>query len=133
MTKKTNQKRKRKGRKKPKLDPVRYWGDPQELPYRNDYELDAPDPSALVRSLGRAPIPGKNSAPELYFDTLYKRASSLAQALSFAGGLNTSELPVKPNELHEDNADDVDESETDEPTDTGDDTTPTSEPAKAVA
>lgn len=108
MTKNNNQKRKRKGRKKPKLDPVRYWGDPQELPYRNDYELEAPDPSALVRSLGRAPIPGKNSAPELYFDTLYKRASSLAQALSFAGRLNTSELPAKPNAKAESTPDNSD-------------------------
>lgn len=116
-------KRKRKNRKKSKLDPVRYWGDPQELPYRNDYQLEATDPVAVVRSLGKAPIPGKNSAPELYFSTLYKRASSLAQALSFAGGLNSSPLPVAPNAEPVENA---------EP-EAASDETPDSDPKSAAA
>lgn len=80
--------KRKKGRKKPKMDPVKYWGDPTALPTRSDYELDAVDPTATIRSLGKAPIPGKNSAPELYFEVLYKRAAGLAQALAFAGGLN---------------------------------------------
>lgn len=83
----TGRKRK-KGRKKPKLDPVKYWGDAGALPVRHDYALEAKDPTAVIRSLGKAPIPGKNSAPELYFEVLYTRAAGLAQALSFAGGLN---------------------------------------------
>lgn len=83
--------RKRKGRKKPKLDPVKYWGDPGSLPVRADYQLEGTDPTAVIRSLGKAPIPGKNSAPELYFEVLYSRAAGLAQALSFAGGLNQPE------------------------------------------
>ena len=80
--------RKRKNRKKPKLDPLKYWGDPGSLPTRNDYALESPDSTAVIRSLGKAPIPGKNSAPELYFEVLYTRAAGLAQALAFAGGLN---------------------------------------------
>ena len=80
--------KRKKSRKKPKLDPVKYWGDATALPTRNDYALDASDPTAVIRSLGKAPIPGKNSAPELYFEVLYQRAAGLAQALSFAGGLN---------------------------------------------
>jgi len=80
--------KRKKGRKKPKLDPVKYWGDAGALPVRHDYALEAKDPTAVIRSLGKAPIPGKNSAPELYFDVLYTRAAGLAQALSFAGGLN---------------------------------------------
>lgn len=80
--------RKRKNRKKPKLDPLKYWGDPSAMPTRDDYALETPDPTAVIRSLGKAPIPGKNSAPELYFDVLYTRAAGLAQALAFAGGLN---------------------------------------------
>jgi hypothetical protein len=80
--------KRKKSRKKPRLDPVKYWGDPGALPVRNDYVLEGADPTAVVRSLGKAPIPGKNSAPELYFEVLYQRAAGLAHALSFAGGLN---------------------------------------------
>lgn len=80
--------KRKKSRKKPKLDPARYWGDPTALPVRDDYVLESADPTAVIRSLGKAPIPGKNSAPELYFDVLYKRAAGLAQALAIAGGLN---------------------------------------------
>ena len=83
----SNRKRK-KSRKKPRLDPVKYWGDATALPTRNDYVLQSTDPTAVIRSLGKAPIPGKNSAPELYFEVLYNRAAGLAQALAFAGGLN---------------------------------------------
>lgn len=85
--------KRKKSRKKPKLDPVKYWGDPTSLPTRKDYVLDTPDPTAVIRSLGKAPIPGKNSAPELYFEVLYKRAAGLAKALAFAGGLNEDEPP----------------------------------------
>ena len=80
--------KRKKGRKKPKLDPVKYWGDATSLPVRTDYALETADPTAVIRSLGKAPIPGKNSAPELYFEVLYNRAAGLAQALAFAGGLN---------------------------------------------
>ena len=80
--------KRKKSRKKPKLDPVKYWGDATALPVRNDYALETGDPTAVIRSLGKAPIPGKNSAPELYFEVLYNRAAGLAQALAFAGGLN---------------------------------------------
>lgn len=89
----TGRKRK-KSRKKPRLDPVKYWGDPGALPVRNDYVLEGADPTAVVRSLGKAPIPGKNSAPELYFEVLYQRAAGLAHALSFAGGLNQDPTPA---------------------------------------
>ncbi len=86
----------KKGRKKPKLDPVKYWGDPTSLPIRDDYVLADNDVTAVIRSLGKAPIPGKNSAPELYFDVLYERAAGLAQALAIAGSLNAP--AVEPDE-----------------------------------
>ena len=86
--------KRKKSRKKPRLDPVKYWGDPGALPVRNDYVLEGADPTAVVRSLGKAPIPGKNSAPELYFEVLYQRAAGLAHALSFAGGLNQEAAPA---------------------------------------
>ena len=77
----------------------RYWqGDPGALPVRHDYALDIKDPTAVIRSLGKAPIPGKNSAPELYFDVLYTRAAGLAQALAFAGGLNEDAEAEAPDE-----------------------------------
>ena len=78
------------------LDPVKYWGDPTSLPVRNDYSLETSDPTAVIRSLGKAPIPGKNSAPELYFEVLYNRAAGLAQALAFAGGLNEDDSEPTP-------------------------------------
>jgi len=84
----TNNRKRKKSRKKPRLDPVKYWGDATALPVRDDYTLKSTDPTAVIRSLGKAPIPGKNSAPELYFEVLYNRAAGLAQALAFAGGLN---------------------------------------------
>ena len=68
-----NSRKRKKSRKKSKLDPVKYWGDPTSLPIRNDYQLHSNDPTAVIRSLGKAPIPGKNSAPELYFEVLYNR------------------------------------------------------------
>jgi len=85
--------KRKKSRKKPKLDPVKYWGDATSLPVRDDYALESADPTAVIRSLGKAPIPGKNSAPELYFEVLYNRAAGLAQALAFAGGLNQDTTP----------------------------------------
>ncbi len=88
--------KRKKSRKKPKLDPLKYWGDPTSLPIRNDYALETADPTAVIRSLGKAPIPGKTSAPELYFEVLYKRAAGLAQALAFAGSLNQGETAAKP-------------------------------------
>lgn len=84
----TSGRKRKKNRKKQRLDPVKYWGDPTALPVRNDYALETSDPTAVIRSLGKAPLPGKNSAPELYFEVLYTRAAGLAQALAFAGGLN---------------------------------------------
>lgn len=87
--------KRKKNRKKPKLEPVKFWGDPSSLPIRKDYVLEVPDPTAVIRSLGKAPIPGKNSAPELYFEVLYKRAAGLAKALAFAGGLNEDEPPTE--------------------------------------
>lgn len=80
--------KRKKSRKKPKFEPEKFWGDPTQLPVRADYVTDGVDPTAIIRSLGRAPIPGKNSAPELYFEVLYQRAASLAQALAIAGNLN---------------------------------------------
>ncbi len=42
---------------------------------------------AVVRSLGRVPIPGQETAAEHWFSLVYERAAVLAGALAAAGGL----------------------------------------------
>jgi len=42
------------------------------------------DPSAMVRSLGKPPLPGNDNAAEHYFAVVYERAAVLAGALSAA-------------------------------------------------
>ena len=78
-----------------KVDPVALWGDTASLPALSDEELGTPDPLAVVRSLGKAPIPG--SPAERYFALVYMRASGLATALgSIARGTDApSDAPVR--------------------------------------
>lgn len=61
-----------------------FWGESAApLP-----SVDAPtgtgDPSAMVRSLGKPPLPGNDNAAEHYFAVVYERAAVLAGALSAA-------------------------------------------------
>ena len=42
------------------------------------------DPSAMVRSLGKPPLPGNDNAAEHYFAAVYERSAVLAGALSAA-------------------------------------------------
>ena len=79
-----------------KVDPVALWGDTASLPSLADGEdVTTPDPLAIVRSLGKAPIPG--SPAERYFALVYMRASGLATALgSIARGTDApSDAPVR--------------------------------------
>ena len=48
---------------------------------------EAPDPKAVVRSLGRVPLSGHETAAEHWFSLVYERAAVLAGALAAAGGL----------------------------------------------
>lgn len=79
-----------------------YWGyDPTEVPDPDGAPDDgAPDdgaqleaikvstlPSAMVRSLGRPPLPGQDQAAEAYFDVVYAKAALLASALADSVGL----------------------------------------------
>ena len=55
----------------------------------DDFEPIRPsdDPTALVRSLGAAPLPGRETVAEHYFAAVYEKAASLAIALASASDL----------------------------------------------
>lgn len=77
-------------RSEPKVDPVEFWGDPEALPDPIDSIDDVGDVKAVVRSLGRVPITGQETAAEHWFSLVYERAAVLAGALAAAGGLDGS-------------------------------------------
>ena len=86
------QKKAAKSRKsEPKVDPVEFWGDSAALPEPIDAIGDVPDVKAVVRSLGRVPLTGQETAAEHWFSLVYERAAVLAGALAAAGGLDGDE------------------------------------------
>ncbi len=94
--------RKKKRSRSKRQDPAIYWGDPEKLPDPEFFETETPDTLAIVRSLGRAPIPG--TASEHYFTLMYDRAAQMAQLLGHAGGLDDM-TPVFPEIDEEDEVD----------------------------
>jgi hypothetical protein len=86
--------RKRRNRSTAKAT-AEFWGDSQTLPEPRDDIRITSDPSAVVRSLGRPPLPGQEQASEAYFAAVYARAVGLASALAAAGEL------IEPEELLE--------------------------------
>lgn len=83
--------RRRKNRKPP--DPEEFWGRPDTLPEPSANIRITTDPSAVVRSLGRAPLSGHHNAADHYFAAVYERSVQLASALAAAGGMiETEEL-----------------------------------------
>ena len=72
----------------PKIDPVEFWGDTSLLPEPIESIDDVPDVKAVVRSLGRVPVTGQETAAEHWFSLVYERAGVLAGALAAAGGLD---------------------------------------------
>ncbi|MDH4169837.1 MAG: hypothetical protein OEW42_09635 [Acidimicrobiia bacterium] len=80
--------------KKSKQSPRLFWGDPTTLPEPRDYDPSSPDVTAVVRSLGRPPIPGQEGAAMHYFTVVYERAVVLATALAAVGGLNDDAAPA---------------------------------------
>lgn len=87
--------RKRRNRSTAKAT-AEFWGDPEDLPEPRDDIRITTDPSAVVRSLGRPPLPGQEQASEAYFAAVYARAVGLASALAAAGEL------IEPEELLDD-------------------------------
>ena len=72
----------------PKIDPVEFWGDPELLPEPISAIRPVPDVKAVVRSLGRVPLTGQETAAEHWFSLVYERAAVLAGALAAAGDLD---------------------------------------------
>lgn len=70
-----------------------FWGDKASLPQPAGHIRITEDPAAVVRSLGRPPLPGQEQVSEAYFTAVYARAVGLASALAAAGDL------IEPEEL----------------------------------
>lgn len=77
-----------------KKNPAAFWGDPSALPHRDSYDVSVADPTAVVVSLGRAPLPGHENASIAYLRLVTERASNLAVALAAAGGLDAPPAPA---------------------------------------
>ena len=92
---KSGRRRNRKRRNKGKAV-AEYWGDRSKLPEPTSDIRITDDPAALVRSLGRPPLPGQDHVSEAYFTAVYGRAVGLASALAAAGEL------IEPEELLDD-------------------------------
>ncbi len=71
-----------------KVDPTKYWGDPEQLRIPETFVTETPDSSTVIASLGRAPIPGQENASKHYFSLLYDRAAALSVALAAAGRIH---------------------------------------------
>ena len=79
----------------PKIDPVEFWGDPELLPEPIAAIEPVPDVKVVVRSLGRVPLTGQETAAEHWFSLVYERAAVLAGALAAAGELDKAdEQPI---------------------------------------
>jgi hypothetical protein len=73
------------GNRQPKQPEVKdFWGESVAPLPQIDAPSGASDPSAMVRSLGKPPLPGNDNAAEHYFAVVYERAAVLAGALSAA-------------------------------------------------
>lgn len=82
----TKRRRNRKRRNKGKAV-AEFWGDKSQLPDPTGDIRITDDPTAVVRSLGRPPLPGQEHASDAYFTAVYGRAVGLASALAAAGDL----------------------------------------------
>ncbi len=89
-----NGKKRARRKSKPKpADLTSFWGDRSALPDApSEFRITA-DATAMVRSLGRPPLAGHETAAEHYLEPIYNRAVMLASALGAAGDL------VEPEDL----------------------------------
>ena len=63
-----------------------FWGSPDNLPPAQTVKVNT-DPSALLRSLGRAPFSGREAISEYYLRAVYDNTVKLAEVLATAGDL----------------------------------------------
>jgi hypothetical protein len=64
-----------------------FWGTPaaEHAPVSAVRPLQ--DPTALIKSLGAPPLPGRETIAQYHFELVYQRASALATALAAASNL----------------------------------------------
>ncbi len=73
------------GNRQPKQAEIKdFWGESVAPLPQLEPPTGASNPSAMVRSLGKPPLPGNDNAAEHYFAVVYERAAVLAGALSAA-------------------------------------------------
>jgi hypothetical protein len=77
--------------RRPKVDPLSFWGDAAVLPSSESDVRITDDPGAVSRSLGTPPLPGQEIVAPHYFAAVYDRAVMTAGALAAAGGLIDTE------------------------------------------
>ncbi|MEM7142127.1 MAG: hypothetical protein AAF548_13975 [Actinomycetota bacterium] len=75
----------------PKVDPLEFWGESDDLPDRIDGLRHSPDVRAVLTSLGRPPLTGNETAAEHWFSMVYERSAFLAGALAAAGDLDAED------------------------------------------
>jgi hypothetical protein len=74
--------------KKEKRPPARqFWGQPMAPPAPVAELAAAPDPTAMVRSLGPPPLGSHSGIAGHYFEAVYEKAAALAGALATASGM----------------------------------------------
>ena len=64
-----------------------FWHGAAPLPAPNGRIRVTEDPAAVVRSLGPAPLPGRETIAEHYFEAVYQRAVMISSALAAAGDM----------------------------------------------
>ncbi len=64
-----------------------FWHGSAPLPESNERIAVTEDAAAVVRSLGPAPLSGRETIAEHYFEAVYQRAVTIASALAAAGDL----------------------------------------------
>lgn len=83
----SGQRRRRRSRGRKQVAPAEFWGDPEAEREEVPRVSAAADPTAMVRSLGPAPLAGRENVAEHYFAAVYERAAALGGALAATSGL----------------------------------------------
>jgi hypothetical protein len=72
-----------------------FWGDPT---LRDDSEVrirPSTDPTAMIRSLGPPPLPGKETVAQYTYTLVYQKAAGVAVALAAAADILDLEPPAE--------------------------------------
>ena len=91
----SNQPRRQQNRNRNRNRPARIdiWRPVPRLPEPEPIR-PAPDPTAVLRSLGDPPLPGQGQVSEHYLAAVIERAAVVATALAASAGLLASEDPA---------------------------------------